>query len=130
MDQTMSPREVFKAAFLLKAAEAGYGPDDLEPLVAAAEVKLGIKQAVLGDLVAAGKDLGGLGLAGLAAPAIGLGMAGGVAYNALTSPKVNPDEIKRDELIDNYRFYTDRLAEKRKARLLAAAQSRPRGFRQ
>lgn len=122
MPETLTPREAFKASFCMQAASAGYGPGDLGPLLDAAEAKLSKAANVLADLAAGAVKIP-LGLA--VAGAAGLGAAGGIAHHTLTANKVDPDEIKRDELVDTYNHFTERMKLLDQARRAAAAQPKP-----
>lgn len=90
----LTPRQSFKFGFLLKCAEAGLTPAQIETrldqLIKTADAK-----GILGGTADLILNTGGLGLAagGLA------GAAGGYMLGRMTDPVIDPEEIKKRELI-------------------------------
>lgn len=123
----LTPREAFKAGFLLKCAELGLSGNEAEALVKSAHVA--VKQGFLGSLLSGAKDVGsaaaglGTGLASgianwgivpalaagiVAPPAIGAGV--GYGLGRLTDiDDEDVDSIKQQELIDEYLRNAERL---------------------
>lgn len=133
----MTDREAFKAAFLERAAQAGWTAQELadraEGLAGELEKTALLQEVVNGvsGLVNAGTNLAStLGSwaipVGVAAPLVaggGLGYAAAELRNAETA---DPDEVKRDELAAEYDRQLDEL-KRRKARFRGSLAARPAG---
>lgn len=124
----LTPKESFRLGFLLRCAEEGCSPAEIQDRVKLAHVVRGLvlqeKQAVaptstLGALWNLGSTVG---MAPLHAAAIGIGGAGllgaGVGYGAakLQDEEVDPEEAKRQELIAAYKMQADRARRRAKQR--------------
>lgn len=103
----MTPQEQFRLGFLMRCAEEGCTPEEIQERVKLANEHLsgGVKTAnssVLGPLWSAAKTLGympihasALGIAGSAA----LGGIGGYGLAKFQNADVDPEEAKQQELI-------------------------------
>lgn len=104
----MTPQENFRLGFLMRCAEEGCTPEEVQERVKLASACLNgtmVKEAVgnvLGPLWSAAKTIGympvhasALGIAGGA----GLGAIGGYGLAKLQSSDVDPEEAKQQELI-------------------------------
>ncbi len=113
----MTPREAFKAGFLLRCAEEG-----LTEAQSAERIRLGCEKAavdlfeVLSQVGKAVPALGGtaarLGAAALPVAMIGGGMAGGAAGHfagRLLDPGYDAEDLKRQELIAAYDQAADQI---------------------
>lgn len=112
----LDARQSFKAGFLAGCAEEGLLPSESGPLVKAAEGWL--------DTAA---SLGGAGLlAAFAAPVVGGAGAGYAAAKLTDVDDTGVDDVKRQELIDEYRRQAGHVANTNEARRAAAAR-KPQG---
>lgn len=106
----MTPREGFKFGFLYRCAEEG-----LTPAEAFDRARRGLEKranpGLLGQGIGAAwgglKTLGGLGVLGaVGVPAV-LGAGTGLALANAQEKDVDPEEVRRQELISAYRFHAD-----------------------
>jgi hypothetical protein len=113
----MTPREAFELGFLRRCAEAGLSAEQTEALVKTAMIKAADPFSLAAMLGSKGMSMLGnvgglaLGLGLLAPPAAGY-LAGRVASKA-TEPEIDVEDLKKQELIDEYR----RLAARARASL-------------
>lgn len=114
----LSPQDAFRVGFLERCVEIGLAPAQIQALAKTAELVLAapaVKRAgVLGDVgKLAGKAVGGvlsLGIpAALAAPPLLGGTAGYALARATDIDDTDIDDIKGNEVIDEYRRQADRL---------------------
>jgi len=124
----LTPREAFKIGFMMRCAEDGLGPaevqDRIQKIAAALE-----KQAVLEPL--SGKtvssSLGGLdglarlGLGTAVTVPIGLGLLGGYLLNRAREAEVDEEDVRTRELIDELKHWSRRARERQKAKMLRRA---------
>lgn len=111
----LTPRQAFKLGFLLKCAQDGLTPEQTDARIDAVLTKAALGET-FGKFLDVATGVGGLGLA-----AGGLAGAGvGYALGQATEPPVDPDEIKKQELIQVLNQYADRAR-----RNTAAVQYRP-----
>lgn len=109
----LDPRAAFKAGFLYRCAEAGLTPAETDALV---EKAAGLKDLASGAITG---GLGGLklirelGMGGLGLSALG---GAGVGYMAseLRRGTVDPDDVKKQELIAAYNTFGDQLRQQKK----------------
>lgn len=119
----LSPREAFKAGFLLKCAQDGRTQAETEHLVD--QVLYVVKQAGWTDVAAkpyntaldvAGNTLSDLGNVGVTAALLGPALAGAAAgYGTAKLQDIDDtdvDTIKKRELADEYRRQAQRLRQK------------------
>jgi hypothetical protein len=133
----LDPRTAFKVGFLSRCVEEGLAfeaisarvkaaADALEALPAPGQEKaalFGLEKLVDLSKPVVDKVLGWGIPAALAAPPIAGGLTGYAAAKAFnTSDDVDSDEIKKRELIDEYRRQIAHLTRRREARALRAAQ--------
>ena len=135
----MTPRQEFKVAFLTRCAAAGLTPDQVADAAEEMADTLS-KTAFVGE---AARAAGGLFNAGSKALGVGVGwglpiaimapLAAGYGAGHLagrlrsTADDADPEEVKRQELIDEYRRQTALARRHREARLAAASLARPAG---
>lgn len=120
----MTPQENFRLGFLLRCAEEGCSPAEIEQRVKLAFIVRGLeKKANTPGTLRALWDLGGAyGMAPLHTAAIGIGGAGllgaGLGYGAakVQEEQVDPEEAKRQELIAAYKMQADRARRRAKQR--------------
>ena len=127
----LTPQDNFRLGFLLRCAEEGCSPAEIESRVKLAFVVRDLeKKAFVGDVLRAGERLlkatGRLGAAYAMLPfrtaAIGIGGAGllgtGLGYGAakLQQKDIDPEEAKRQELIAAYKMQADRARRRAKQR--------------
>jgi len=114
----LTARQAFQFGFLLKCAEDGLSPAQIEERLDAALEKQAFGETI-GKAVDLAAGMGGLGLA-----AGGLGGAGlGYMLGSATEPTVDADEIKKRELISVLQQYTERA--KRHAAPITYRQPQP-----
>lgn len=99
----LDDRTAFKAGFLLRCAEAGLTADETAQ---AMEKAAGIFDNEIGAALALG--VGGLGAAGAA------GALGGSVLAHMNQHHVDPDEVKKQELIAAYNTFADQLRHRQK----------------
>jgi pyruvoyl-dependent arginine decarboxylase (PvlArgDC) len=113
----LNDREAFKLGFLLRCAEAGASPNETirqaDELLKRASLGETVK-SVAGPLASAVTNMGLLTAVGVP---VGLGVAGGYAAHKVTDTPVDENDIKQNEIADEYH----RLA--RVARLNAKLRS-------
>lgn len=105
----MTQQEAFRYGFLLRCAEEGLDP---------AQISQRVKQAnsMLGDLVNSVKNVGFWGL--VAPPAIGAATGAGIGWTAANAatPRVDPADIKLQELLSAHRLYAEQLRQRNRIR--------------
>ena len=103
-------KTAFKMGFLARCSEEGLTGADLDAR---------IKQADISDIVSgAGKALTGGALLTVGLPLAGGLVAGGLGgYGAakMTTPELDDDTLKSEELANTYRAYANRLRSRKKA---------------
>lgn len=127
----LSPRDAFRVGFLERCAAAGLGPRQTLDVVKQAEAKLA---GLVGDVAKpAGRLLGGVAgavagygvPAALAAPPILGGLAGYGLARATDLDDVDIDDVKDNEIIDEYRRQADRLNRQQLVRRYQRLKRRP-----
>lgn len=109
----LAPRELFKVGFLLRCADENLSPAETQSRIERASEFVGSveKQGFLGGagefLSALVKAIPQLSLLGLGASGVA-GLTGGYTAGKLTDEALDPDEIKRQELIAAYQQQSDR----------------------
>ena len=112
----MTPREAFKIGFLMQCADEGLSGEQTAGRISQLADRLE-KAAGLGDVLDTAKS--GL-VTSLAIPvAAGAGI-GYLAHRAAV-PEVDEDDVKKRELIDEFRHYARRARDKQKVRSLRLA---------
>jgi hypothetical protein len=98
----VTSREAFRAGFLARCVELGMSPDQVAAASSSAAdlVSHGVKEALFGDAVNTAMNFG-LGMATLLP--VGIGAAGGYALAKAKNEDVDVDDVKREELIREYR---------------------------
>lgn len=113
----MSPKEAFKVGFMLRCADEGLAPGDVEDRIQKAAglmQKQGIFDNALGHI---GGALGTAGMMGLAAP-IALGGLGGYFLNKTREANVDEEDVRTRELISELRTLAHRAKTQQKAKQL------------
>lgn len=123
---SLTPREAFKVGFMLKCADDGLSPAEVQDRVAAA-VEILEKRGALEfpqflkdiqswhDLGEFQKKVPGYVLAGVPALA-GVGL--GYGLHKLQGEPIDADDVKKRELIEEYRRWTDRAKDWQKHKTL------------
>jgi hypothetical protein len=127
----MTPREGFRFGFYYRCAEEGLSAEEararaalgLEKAATAAPWWLGPVGSAVGTGWGGAKLLGGLALAGAAGTAALGGGAVGLGLARAQEGDVDPDEIRKHELISTYRFHADQA--RRRALMKAYAAGGP-----
>lgn len=100
----MDPKEAYKRGFLLKCAEDGCTPAEVQARAAWVEkVAWGVETVTTPLKMLGGGALMGLGLAA------GGGFGAGMGLAKLREHKVDPEEIKKRELIDAYKAFAEQM---------------------
>jgi hypothetical protein len=107
--------EAFRLGFLAHCAEVGLSPEQV------AEKSAFAKQASFGSAVGWGLGAAGAGLA-LAPPA--LGYLGGYTLARADADDINPEDVKKQELIAEYRRLAARARQARLQRRVQASGGR------
>ena len=128
----MTPQEAFKIGFLARCVEENYGPEKIAALSGMMTEKVGFT-GVLGELTDTATDtakataiLGGTAL--LSAPWLA---GGGLAYaaNKASDPThADIDEIKNQELIDEYTQAAQQLKQQQDLRKYKQQRTKSRGI--
>lgn len=117
----LSPRESFKVGFLGRCAEAGMTPDQMLGVIKQAQDKLAFVSGLLGGLKDVASGVGGavtgygIPLA-LAAPPVLGGIAGYGLGRLSDIDDTDIDDIKDQEVLDEYKRQTARLLREQKVR--------------
>lgn len=130
----LTPQESFRLGFLLRCAEEGCTPAEIEQRVKLAFIVRGLEKHAVANPVDTGIGLAKT-WASLPLHIAGLGIAGsgllgaGIGYGAakLQDEDVDPEEAKRQELIAAYKMQADRArrrAQQRGYRRPAPAEPR------
>lgn len=119
----LTPRQQFKFGFLLRCADEGLDSVETKGRIKLAEGLLE-KQAInpFRAAVDAAKNIGwgGLALAGAG------GLGAGYGLGKLTSDNVDPEEVKKQELIAAYKQQVDRIRRNSKTRSYRGQSGAPR----
>jgi len=120
----LDPRTAFKAAFLMKCAGVGLSLEDTRKCAIAL-----IKNAdAIGAITDTARQLAGSALdLAVKSPFIAggtVGVLGGLGLHALTTPQIDVDEAKREELIGSYRTNADRVLARMKAKQMATSAAK------
>lgn len=115
----MQPREAFRLGFLLRCAEEGLTPEQTQVRVMTLD-QVTTKQAGWTEWIPGADLVGkGVGLAtglGLMAPPA-LGYAGGYLGAKATEPNIDAEDIKRQEMIQEFRRLALQARRQQKRRL-------------
>lgn len=120
----LTPREAFKIGFMLRCAEEGLDPAQVQDRIQKAAAVLLEKQALLGGLISSDdvrSGLGGLANLGIGAAMtvpIGIGLLGGYLANRAREADVDEEDVRNRELIDELRHWTRRARERAKVKRL------------
>jgi hypothetical protein len=121
----LSARDAFKVGFIARCAEDGLRPEEIRLRVKQAAELLEKHATFLGDMAGKVVDVGkGIGTAavdwgvplGLAAPPILGGMAGYGLARATDIDDTDVEDIKNQEVLQEYRRQSDRLRRERAVR--------------
>lgn len=104
----LDDRTAFKVGFLLRCAEAGLSGGETVALMEKAATLTDWYKRIAGAGTLAAGGVRNLGIAGLVAAA-GAGAGGGLLAAHLRKGTVDPEEIKKQELIAAYNTYSDQL---------------------
>lgn len=126
----MTPQEAFKIGFLARCVEENYGPEKIAALSGMMTEKMG---GVLGELSDTFTDLakGGLMMTGTGLMVAPWLAGGGLAYaaNKASDPThADIDEIKNQELIDEYTQAAQQLKQQQELRKYKQQRTKSRGI--
>jgi hypothetical protein len=106
----MTPREGFRFGFLYRCAEEG-----LDAAAALQRAELGMQKraiweelkAIPGAALGVAKNLGGLAVLGGVAIPVAAGVGAGLTAAKARERDIDPEEVRRQELIEAYRFHAE-----------------------
>lgn len=122
----MNSRDAFKVGFLTFCADQGMSGAEASACMQKAASILEKKALGLKDLVGPAAGLYGLGKTTAVGLGVGVPVAIGAGVGALASnamhPEVDADDVKKQELIDEYRSYARRAREKQRTKTLISSR--------
>lgn len=119
----LDERQQFKLGFLLQCAEEGLAPDEIRERIKFANLSWNPASwpaagwEGLSNAAGVAKSLGTMGLVG----GIGLGAGAGIGLAKMTDQDIDPEQIKKQELLAAYKQQTDRA----KRTLMARSYRQP-----